>query len=88
MSTQEEQYIQRIAEAGFLEEYQGIMSVTKEGAALETQHPEQAAQKFLEALKMVEATGAIPGANNHPLFGTRTTLLNFLGDLSRRGIAW
>jgi hypothetical protein len=88
MGISEEEYVQRVAEAGLLGEYQEILVVVEEGMALEAQHPEQAAQKFLEAFKMVEATGALAGASNHPLIGTRGTLLSFLGDLSQRGVTW
>jgi hypothetical protein len=84
----EEQYIQRVAEAGLLAEYQEILRVIQEGIALEDTQPKQAAKLFLKAYKMVEATGAVAGARDHPLMGTRGSILNFLGDLSNRGITW
>lgn len=88
MSVSEDEYVQRVAEAGLLGEYREILVVVEEGLALEARQPEQAAQKFLEAFKMVEATGAVAGASNHPLIGTRGTLLSFLGDLTQKGVTW
>lgn len=51
MEISQGEYVQRIAEAGLLDEYRGIFAVVEEGVALESQQPEQAAKRFLAAYR-------------------------------------
>lgn len=84
--TGEQEYLRRIEEAGLLNEYNEILSLVKRAMALEDDQPKKAVPLYRQAYDRVEATGAVAGAVGHPLFQTRNSILQFVGELANRGI--
>ncbi len=84
MASQEE-YVQRLAEAGLLEEYQEIVALVQRGMAMEEPDPQGAVPIYRQAYDRVEAAGAVAGATGHPLFPTRNSIMQLVGELASRG---
>lgn len=87
MPLDHEKTIRRAREQGLYDEYQTVMNLIHDAAALENSRPQEALKAYTKANDILEATGAPKtrgGGPNHALFELHQGNLYRAGELMRR----